>query len=74
MYIPPRWGRLGGEQFLCYKQDTLFKKEVWRGTKEKGNCELARKGTLPLLLAGKTFLGMALAPLNTIETSWGQWC
>ena len=60
--------------FLCYKQDTLFKKKVWRGTKEKGNCELAREGTLPLLLAGETVLGMALAPLNTIETRWGRWC
>ena len=27
-----------------------------------------------LLLAGETFLGVALAPLNTIEMSWGRWC
>lgn len=50
------------------------KRKVWRGTKEKGNCGLASEDTLPLLLVGETFLGTALAPLNTIEMSWGWWC
>lgn len=27
-----------------------------------------------LLLEGETFLGGGLAPLNTIEMSWGRWC
>lgn len=82
MYIIPlatrnHWNQRGKViLFLCYKQDTLFKKKrkVWRGTKEKGNCGLASEDTLPLLLVGETFLGTALAPLNTIERSWGWWC
>lgn len=81
MYIIPlatcyHWNQRGKViLFLCYKQDTLLKKKkkVWRGTKEKGNCGLASEDALPLLLAGETFLGTALAPLNTIETSWGRW-
>lgn len=48
---------------------TLLKKK--KGTREQGNSGLSEEGAPLLLLAGETFLEAVLAPLNTMEMSWG---
>lgn len=58
--------------YLYVTNKRHFVKKKKKGTREQGNSGLVEEGAPLRLLAGETFLEAVLAPLNTMEMSWGR--